>query len=359
MPLRDNMGPKRKEADKISLLPMPTIASFRSWKIALRNEVAGASGDPDQGFKWITEVEQPGANLAHLYNSAPFHTLDAKLAAALTKIMTGEFARQVCILMEESAAKGLFLKGRQILLLFYQHYKISEVDGQMLDFQDLLAVHMVGDELRRFINDWEMTLTGMRKLPDGDVLETLFRRQIAKHSGFREHMAHYERLAVGHEDRCYKYLLTLAKRYLEARRRNQLRDEASRNIGKAAYVAEEVPRKKGDCYQWLKHGKCASGRDCPFQHDRDMAGKGRDSPTGSRRGSPRQNSPGGRSSGSSGSRSNSPKEKIRRDKNTACTYFAQGKCKDGDKCKYAHAPVCNFFSKDGSCKFGDKCRLFI
>ena len=64
----------------------------------------------------------------------PFHTLDAKLAASLTKIMTGEFARQVYILMEESGSKGKFLKGRQILLLSYQHYQISEVDGQMLDF---------------------------------------------------------------------------------------------------------------------------------------------------------------------------------------------------------------------------------
>ena len=88
-------GTEEKEADKINLLPMPTVASFRSWKIALRNEVAGASGDPDQGFKWITEVEQPGANLAHVYVIAPFHTLGAKLAAALTKIMTGEFARQI------------------------------------------------------------------------------------------------------------------------------------------------------------------------------------------------------------------------------------------------------------------------
>ena len=153
------------------------------------------------------------------------------------------------------------------------------------------------------------------------------------------------------------YSLNLAKRYLEARRRNQLRDEASRNVGKAAYVAEEVPRKKGDCYQWLKHGKCASGKDCPFLHDRDMAGKGRDSPTGSRRGSPRQNSPGSRSSGSSGNRSNSPKERVRKDKNIPCTFFAQGKCKDGDKCKYRHAAVCTLVAKDGSCKFGDKCRF--
>ncbi len=145
-----------------------------------------------------------GANLAHLYESAPFPTLDAKLGASLTKIMTGEFARQIHILMEESASKGKFLKGRQILLLLYQHYQISEVDGQMLDFQDLLAVHMVGEELRRFMNDWEMILTGMRKLPEEDVLETLFRRQIQRHSGFREHMAYYERLPIGHEERNYR-----------------------------------------------------------------------------------------------------------------------------------------------------------
>ena len=71
----------------------------------------------------------------------------------------------------------------------------------MLDFQDLLAVHMVGEELRRFMNDWDMTLTGMRKLPEDDVLETLFRRQITRHSGFREHMAYYERLPLGHEEK--------------------------------------------------------------------------------------------------------------------------------------------------------------
>ena len=41
--------------------------------------------------------------------------------------------------MEKAALRGQFLKGRQMLLMFYQHYQISEVDGQMLDFQDLLA----------------------------------------------------------------------------------------------------------------------------------------------------------------------------------------------------------------------------
>ena len=361
MPQRDPLGPKRREADKISLLPMPTIATFRSWKIALRNEVAGASGDPDNGFKWITEVEGQGANLAHLYDSAPFHTLDAKLAASLTKIMTGEFARQIYILMEDSASKGKFLKGRQILLLLYQHYKISEVDGQMLDFQDPLAVHMVGEELRRFMNDWEMTLTGMRRLPEEDVLETLFRRQIQRHPGFREHMAYYERLPVGHEERNYRYLITLVKRYLETRRRNQLRDEASRSVGKAAYVAEDVLRQKGDCYQWLEHGKCASGRDCPFLHDKEKAGRGRsDSPRGSRTGSPRRSFPSGGSPGSNrGSmrgRSDSPRPVPRDNRRHNQTGDVQEQPKSGTDVTKPGNTACHFFAKDGTCKFGDKCR---
>ena len=99
---------KRREADEINLLPMPTIATFRSWKIALRNEVACASGDPDNGFKWITEVERQGANLAHLYESTPFRSLDAKIAASLTKIITGELARQIYILTEERSPKASF-----------------------------------------------------------------------------------------------------------------------------------------------------------------------------------------------------------------------------------------------------------
>ena len=263
--------------------------------------------------------------------------------------------------MEESASKGEFLKGRQILLLLYQHYKISEVDGQMLDFQDLLAVHMVGEELRRFMNDWEMTVTGMRKLPEEDVLETLFRRQIQRHPGFREHMAYYERLPIGHEERNYRYLVTLVKRYLETRRRNQLRDEASRSVGRAAYVAEDVLRQRGDCYQWLEHGKCASGRDCPFLHDKEKAGRGRsDSPRGSRTGSPRRSLPRGGSLGSNrGSargRSDSPRPMPHNSGRTNQTYVAQDQPKsDTDGTKTGNV-VCNFFAKDGTCKFGDKCR---
>jgi len=38
---------KRKEADKVNIPPLPKAPQFRSWKLAVRDEIASASGDPD------------------------------------------------------------------------------------------------------------------------------------------------------------------------------------------------------------------------------------------------------------------------------------------------------------------------
>ena len=120
-------------------------------------------------------VERPGVTLEALNNSGEFPTLDAKLAAALSRASHGEYARRINITKEEYATRGMLLKGRQILWLVYQHYKTSEVEGDMLDMQDLLAVRMVSEDLRKFLNDWEMTLAGMRVVPQMELLETLFK----------------------------------------------------------------------------------------------------------------------------------------------------------------------------------------
>ena len=103
LPARRLEDPKRKEADKIDIKTMPKVADFRAWKLALRDEVAGASGDPQRGFAWIMEVEREGTTLQVLEQSGYFPTLDAKLAAALSKAIHGEFARRVNVMKEEHA----------------------------------------------------------------------------------------------------------------------------------------------------------------------------------------------------------------------------------------------------------------
>eukprot|EP00973_Karenia_brevis_P055993 7788051-Karenia_brevis.AAC.1 len=44
---------KNKEADKITLEPLPSVPKLRLWRSAFRKEVAGASIDPDGAFEWI------------------------------------------------------------------------------------------------------------------------------------------------------------------------------------------------------------------------------------------------------------------------------------------------------------------
>ena len=79
-----------REKDKIEVAKMPSVVQFRSWKIAVRNEVAAASGRGDIGLTWIMEVEKEGATFVSLADSGSFTTLDIKQSAALTNAITGD-----------------------------------------------------------------------------------------------------------------------------------------------------------------------------------------------------------------------------------------------------------------------------
>ena len=179
---------KKKEADKVNIPPLPKAPQFRSWKLAVRDEIAGASGDPDSGFTWIYQVESPGIKIDDLANSGDFASLDAKLAAGIARVAQGDLGRAISTAKERLALKGIFMKGRQALKMIYDHYRISETEGSLLELQDLLRVSLKGDNLRAFIGDWEHVLTGMNPVPHDDVLETLFRLQIAKSTAMRDIM---------------------------------------------------------------------------------------------------------------------------------------------------------------------------
>ena len=80
---------KRKEADSVRVPQLPKAPGFRAWKMALRDEIAGASGSPQEAFAWILKVEKPGITSEELGDSENFPSLDAKLAAALSRIASG------------------------------------------------------------------------------------------------------------------------------------------------------------------------------------------------------------------------------------------------------------------------------
>ena len=97
--------------------PSLTSPAFRNWKSALRQEVAAASGRPDEAFGWFQAIDH--MSFEALANPGAFSTLDTKLGAALQKAARGDLVRQITLTEEKEAKEGRLLKGRQILKLIY------------------------------------------------------------------------------------------------------------------------------------------------------------------------------------------------------------------------------------------------
>ena len=76
----------------------PTMAQLPQWKMQLLHNVVAASGREEDEVvtRWLLRVERDGMTFDRLKKSGDgFRTLDRKLAAALSKIFSGELARKL------------------------------------------------------------------------------------------------------------------------------------------------------------------------------------------------------------------------------------------------------------------------
>merc|ERR1711884_271174 len=76
------------------------------------------------------------------------------------------------------------LNGRQIAWLMFQHFRINDVENSMLEFSDLMALELKGDNLRGFDTEWDNVLLGMKEVPDEKYLENVYRNQVKKSKQF-------------------------------------------------------------------------------------------------------------------------------------------------------------------------------
>ena len=111
-------------------------------------------------------AEAPDATFDGLSESDGYDSLDAKLAAALSKIPHGELGRRVTHKVEVCAAAGKMIKGRQILFMIYEQFRLSEVAGSLYEIGDLMSVRLKGDALEHFLITWDSVVSGMKKMPE-------------------------------------------------------------------------------------------------------------------------------------------------------------------------------------------------
>ena len=139
---------------------------FRSWKLAFKKAVAATSSwRSDDAFGWISQVEKV-ATMDELSSSGDFTELDTLLAVEWDKILTGEFKKTVQIHEIRLAQEDKMIKGRQITWLVFDHFRLSDIDGALLNWSELVHVSLKGDNLKQFLNDWDTTCTYIETLPD-------------------------------------------------------------------------------------------------------------------------------------------------------------------------------------------------
>ncbi len=97
--------------------------------------------------------------------------MDAKLAAAFSRIATRETASNILLDKEVMAVQCKLLKGRQIYKMLFDRFQIAEAEGAVLDFRDLLNVRLKGDNLEKLWTECETALMGLRERPTDAILE--------------------------------------------------------------------------------------------------------------------------------------------------------------------------------------------
>ena len=176
------------------------------------------------------------------------------------------------------------IKGRQIAWMMYKHFKLSEVDGAMLEWEELLSVELKGDNLQQFENDWGAMCLVVRELPDEKILETIYRKQLDKSDQLKRAMELYwQDITQRGEQKSYEKLKNMLRNHLERKRLDRNKDAWDKDHktgggGSKAFAGREAAPsngpKKGDCRQWAKDGKCSRGDKCPWKGSHTEEKKG-------------------------------------------------------------------------------------
>ena len=183
---------KIKEAEHVSVPPLPKANAMRAWRNTVYQNVNSASGRPDdRTISWIRAVERPDAQPSDFLDSGKrFLTLDRKLGAALSKIATGELGRILTQAGEDAMQfNDRVARGRELLCIIFQYYSTGKGPDVVYNLNDLQAIRLKGDAIENFQNTWIMVISGLKKKPDPEVLEFVYFRQVKHFKPISEDIA--------------------------------------------------------------------------------------------------------------------------------------------------------------------------
>ena len=308
-----------KEAEKIVFPKFPQPETYRNWRLRRLSPhrtvpTKHSSGSPRFGER--AQLKKCFATLAGSQLSTQRFIRPSRMFLRGTSHVRWTFK-------EREGHENRFVRGRQVLWKLDGYLATNALHGSVYDMEDLLNVVMVNDNLVQFIRNWDTVLSGIKKTPSDDVLESLFHRQIKKNKALAHDVAIYERAVDGTPEKTFEFLYKAANRHINAKRLEKNRDrmakQAAAGMPSAPAPLKRVPR--GFCIDFVKKGSCSKDN-CPYKHEKPEKSRGR-TPSGGK-GKGRGRSPSGRGSPSP-SRAH-----------VECKFFKHGRCNKGDACRFLH-----------------------
>ena len=105
-----------------------------------------------------------------------FEVLDAKIASALNRIIHNtQFKRKVSLEEQKAQKEDRFLRGRQIVCLIYEYFRVTGANDSVENYADLFAFALRNDDIQEFDSKWDGILLSMTKIPSVDILEGLYK----------------------------------------------------------------------------------------------------------------------------------------------------------------------------------------
>ena len=328
--LKDAMGRRVKEAEKVLVPDFPDVVNLPNYKVKVIQQVIAASGrrDVKKVTRWVQEVEKSSKGFKRLRKSGRnFETLDMKLAASLSKTLKGEFARSVAVKEARRLRDhGKPLNGRQLLWLIYDHFRVNRNLGRAYQTMDLMNVKWRGDkveEMKAFRTDWEQMLARFVGKKDMTTIGELYMNQVSRSQVLKIQVNEVRRKAYKPKKE-YKKLRMIIDDHVALYQEIDNRSRQVEALSKGprnrdfALPAESAVKEAEVRLNYLK-GKCKS-KSCPRLHPAGQEGcmsasaapaPGSSSQAGGRQLSPRGSGPpgGGGGGGGGGSRNDAGKSK--------------------------------------------------
>ena len=77
-----------------------------------------------------------------------FEVLDAKIASALNRIIHNtQFKRKVSLEEQKAPKEDRFLRGRQIVYLIYEYFRVTGANDSVDNYADLFTIVLRNDEI--------------------------------------------------------------------------------------------------------------------------------------------------------------------------------------------------------------------